>query len=191
MVDGLSIGNINHIFQDRSGFMWFTTQDGLNRWDGYEVKVFKHQPFDKSTLSSSWLGQMGQSDDGALWIGTRAGLDRMDPLTGEFSSFVHDPDDPASISPGLVWETMVGSDGSIWVNPGEDGLDRMRPEKPGVFEHFRHEPDDPATISDNRIWGLKEDSQGFIWAGTPNGLNRIDPTTGEITRYFDIEDTLG
>ena len=79
--------------------MWFTTQDGLNRWDGHEFKVYNHQPFDSTTLSSSWLSDLAEDGDGNLWIGTaKGGLNKMDALKQEFVHFRHDPGDSTSIA---------------------------------------------------------------------------------------------
>ncbi len=189
--DGLAQGNIHDIFQDSRGFMWFATQGGLNRWDGYEMRVFKQQPFDSTSISSSWVNSVSEDADGFLWIATVEGLNRMDPNTEEFVSWTHDPLDPQSLSDNLVYGVLPASDGSIWVSTSA-GLNRMDVEDPGIFQLFEHDPDDPTTLSHPAVFYLYEDSGGRIWAGTPDGLNRIeDQQTGTVRRYFDLEGIPG
>jgi ligand-binding sensor domain-containing protein len=185
--DGLSQGSVYDILQDRHGFMWFTTQDGLNRWDGYEFTVYRHQPFDTTTLSSSWLSRMAEGADGSLWIGTQFdGLNRMDPVTETFIHYKHDPDDPTSIAAGAVSHVLPASDGSIWVATRE-GLSRMLPDRPGVFQNYYHSPDDSTSITNSIAIGLFEDSGGQIWIGTANGLNRLESAEEGVFSSFVME----
>ena len=73
MEEGLSQSVVDCILQDRYGFMWFATQDGLNRYDGYEFEVYKHDPEDPNSLGDSYVMAMHEDDEGALWLGTHGG----------------------------------------------------------------------------------------------------------------------
>ncbi len=191
LADGLSVGWVADMLQDRHGFMWFTTQDGLNRWDGHEMKVFKHQPFDSTSLSSSWLWGMDEDEDGNLWIASRAGLNRMDAISETFSSYRHDPADPASLSSDELNDVLVATDGTIWAG-SEEGLNAMSPDKPGVFKRYQHNADDPSSLSNDYVTDLFEDSEGRIWVATEGGLNRLDDRdTGRFSRYLEGTETLG
>ncbi len=171
---GLSQGNVYAMLQDRHGFMWFATQDGLNRWDGHEMKVFKHEPFDDTSLSSSIVVSLAEDERGALWITSQGGgLNRMDPVTETFDHFRHDSDRSTSLGNDMVNDVLVAKDGRIWVSH-ESGVDRMNPQTPGVFEHFIHDPDRETSLSNSRAYDLFEDSSGRIWVGTQHGLNRLD-----------------
>ena len=130
--DGLSIGSVNDIFQDRRGFMWFATQDGLNRWDGYEMKVFKHQPFDSTSMSSSWATGVTEDADGNLWVATFGGLQKLNPLTGRAESWIPDPDDSTAIPSRRLSDVHMASDGQLWIGTWDAGLLRMDPQNPGV-----------------------------------------------------------
>ena len=91
---GLSQSYVNCILQDRRGFMWFGTQDGLNRYDGYGFTVFKHDALDPGSLSHNTVWALHEDRDGTLWIGTDGGgLDRWEPSTGSFQHLRHDPTD--------------------------------------------------------------------------------------------------
>src|SRR5271165_2281654 len=79
--DGLSDNRINSILQDRRGFMWFATEDGLNRYDGNTFVVYKNNPGDPNTLSASLIQSVIEGGNGDLWIGTWGGLDKFEPTT--------------------------------------------------------------------------------------------------------------
>lgn len=83
--DGISQGEILCIFQDSEGYLWFGTQNGLNKFDSYSFERFFHDPADTSTISSSWIFDITEDQNGLLWIGTKDGLNRYDKKTGRFS----------------------------------------------------------------------------------------------------------
>ena len=136
---GLSDSHINCILQDHLGFLWIGTADGLNRYDGYEIKTYLPVPFDSTSLSSGYVWGITEDDSGALWIGTRhGGMNRMDPVTGEFQRFL--PDDEDSTSIGGTIATAVLDDGEkyIWIASG--GLSRTDRDDPGTFKVFEPLP---------------------------------------------------
>ncbi len=82
--EGLSQGMVNTIIQDRYGFMWFGTKDGLNRYDGYSFKVFRHDPADSTTVRESTITGLAEDEQGHLWVGTATGVDLFDRSTERF-----------------------------------------------------------------------------------------------------------
>ena len=124
--EGLSQGRVACITQDRTGYMWFGTQDGLNRYDGYEFVLFGNDPRDPQSLTDNTVHVLAAAEDGGLWAGTERGLNYYSPLTGKFERFVHDPDDPASPSSGSVHALYVQADGRVWVG-GTGGIDLLDP----------------------------------------------------------------
>ena len=100
---GLSHNNVYAIVQDRRGFLWFGTEDGLNRYDGYTVEVFTHDPQDSTSLSHNWIWSLYEDHAGTLWVGTYGGgLCRFDRPTETFTCYRHDPDDPGSLPDDIV-----------------------------------------------------------------------------------------
>ena len=85
--EGLSQSYINCVVQDKQGFMWFGTQDGLNKYDGYHFKVFKNNPKEVNSISSNFIHSIVVDDKGNLWIATDNGLNKFDPITEQFSLF--------------------------------------------------------------------------------------------------------
>lgn len=87
--DGLPHNNVRTILQDRHGFMWFGTADGLARYDGYNFKVFKHDPTDLSSMSDSYVRALHEDSGGDLWIATNVGgLNKFDPITETFTRYI-------------------------------------------------------------------------------------------------------
>jgi len=180
--DGLSQSSVFAILQDQQGFMWFGTEDGLNKYDGYQFTVYKHDPDDPMTLSNNYVRTIYEDRSGELWLGTRSGLDRFDRTTGTFTHYQHDPQDPQSLSGMEVSSTCEDYTGMLWVGTVGGGLDQLD-RATNTFIHYRHDPDDPTTLSDNTVWTIYEDRSGELWIGTNGGLDRFDRTTGTFTHY--------
>jgi len=85
---GLSQSTINKIIQDRRGFLWFATADGLNRYDGHSFVIYRHDPGDSNTLSGSDISTIVEDADGNIWAGARSsGLNKIDLKTGKITRF--------------------------------------------------------------------------------------------------------
>ena len=96
---GLSQNTVRCILQDRRGFLWFGTEDGVNRYDGYEFRIFQTDPGNPNTLSGNFIRALHEDRNGIIWIGTNgSGLNRFDPATEQFTRFRSDGNDPNSIS---------------------------------------------------------------------------------------------
>lgn len=101
--DGLSQGMVNAIYQDSKGFLWFGTLDGLNRYDGYNFRIFRNNPFDSTSISGNYITTITEDHAGRLRIGTgRNGLNCFDPATETFRLFKHDPKNPNSLSSNVI-----------------------------------------------------------------------------------------
>jgi two-component system, sensor histidine kinase ChiS len=95
--DGLSQSTVRAIFQDTHGFMWFGTDDGLNRYDGYTFTIYKHDPENPASLSDNSINTIYQDSFGDLWFGTASGLDRFQPLTETFEHYQYYRNKPGSL----------------------------------------------------------------------------------------------
>jgi len=180
---GLSQASVNCILQDRWGFMWFGTQDGLNRYDGYNFTVFRHEPLDSSSLAQNWVSAVLEDRRGTLWVGTRGGLDRFDATRETFHHFTHDPSQAGSLGNDHVRSIYEDRKGNLWVGTEGGGLDKLDAST-GAFTHYRHDPQDPKSLSHDAVAAILEDRQGSLWFGTEGGgLNRLEPSTGIVTHY--------
>ena len=121
--EGLSQSSVRVIFQDSRGFLWFGTEDGLNRFDGYTFKVYKPDPDAPNSLSDRWITSIVEDKDGYLWIGTRlGGLNRYDPRTEQFSHFLHDDENPSSLSANHINILYLDKSDNLWLGTSK-GID--------------------------------------------------------------------
>ncbi|MFC1527531.1 sigma 54-interacting transcriptional regulator [Candidatus Neomarinimicrobiota bacterium] len=183
--DGLSQSRVITILQDRKGFMWFGTSDGLNRYDGYEFNVYRHNPDDLNSLSSNYINDIYEDINGIIWIGTSGGgLNRFDPELGNFTVFKNDPNNIKSLSHNDVRAITQDQNGSLWLGTYGGGLDRFDPTS-NQFTHYKSNPDNLSSINISFISSLLIDINGDLWIGTTGGgLNYLNTKTGIFTKYF-------
>ena len=181
--DGLSQSMVYAITQDARGFMWFGTQEGLNRFDGYDFVVHAPRRDDPGSLANESIRALLVASDGTLWVATDAGgLSRYDSASETFEAYRHDPSQPDSIGNDRVRAVFEDSGGRLWAGTDGAGLSLLDPET-GTFEHFRNDPLDEASLSGNHVWSIAEDRDGMLWIATTEGLNRLDPATGQVERF--------
>ncbi|MBI9071045.1 MAG: hypothetical protein JEY94_05580 [Melioribacteraceae bacterium] len=169
---GLSHSSVFAIHQDSKGFLWFGTQNGLNKYDGYEFKIYRNDPDYLGSISHNTIFSITEIKSGEILIGTLGGgLNIFNPVTESFTHFVNDENNPMSISNNNVRCIMEDSEGTIWVGT-DNGLNVFNLAEKN-FTQFLHNPSDSSSISDNNIWSIYEDSKNTMWIGTYNGLNKI------------------
>jgi ligand-binding sensor domain-containing protein/signal transduction histidine kinase len=176
--DGLSQGYVTAILQDRRGFMWFATRDGLNRYDGNAFVVFKNNPNDPGSLSSNFIQDLQEDDQGYLWIATNAGVNRFDPTTEHCIRYLHDVNDTDGIASAYVTSIARDSGGYLWFGTVDSGIDRFDLRN-GRFTHYRNDSNRKFV---GRITKVIAGRQGEIWFVGERGLFHLNPQTGEITR---------
>jgi len=178
---GLSHPSVYGVAQDRTGFIWFTTQDGVSRYDGYRFRVFQHDSHDPASLAENDVSAMIVDDDGSLWFGTwGGGLDHYDPRSETFDHFRASARDAGTLRDDRIQTLMRDHAGNLWVGTFSGGVSRLARGTRTFSTYLRS--DDPRSLSDNRVWSLAEDSEGSVWIGTENGLNRFDARSGTIER---------
>ncbi len=125
--DGLPSNVIEVILQDHRGYLWIgTTDEGLVRYDGYEMKVYKHMEGDATSLSPGTVWALHESAHSTLWVGTKGGgLNRFDAASETFKAYRHVEGDPTSLSRDNVWALQEAGDGTLWIGTyGAGALDR-------------------------------------------------------------------
>ncbi len=190
---GLSQSSVHAIFQDSRGFLWFGTEDGLNRYDGYTFKIFKPDPDNINSLSDRWVTSIVEDTQGYLWIGTRqGGLNRYDPRTEQFTQFHHDDSNPASLNDDHINTLFLDNIGGLWIGT-PSGLDHLQREQDN-FVHYVYDPNNPNGLSGQKVMVIYQDRRGRFWIGTTDGgLDVFEPSKGVFTSYqhnADDENTL-
>ncbi len=185
---GLSQSHVLSMLQDSRGFMWFGTEDGLNKYNGYTFTVYKFDPERPTSLSDNWITAMLEDDAGVLWIGTRnGGLNAYDRNLDQFTRYQNNQENPHSLSDNEVTAIYQDREGALWVGT-KGGLNKFDPVE-ASFVHYQHNPDDPNSLSSNVLTEIYEDQNGILWVGTEdNGLNRFDRKTEYWRRY--VHDTM-
>jgi len=180
--EGLSNSFVNCLLQDRTGFIWFGTDDGLNRFDGYDIKVYRNNPVDKFSISESIVWALHEDHSGYLWIGTKSGgLNKYDPQTDRFKHWNLDSNTTEEINITYIYED---SKENIWIGTYRNGIYRYNPAQ-NKFEHWQNTLDHPQLLSSNFITSIIEDNKSNIWIATYNGLNKFNPDQPEkpLTRF--------
>jgi diguanylate cyclase (GGDEF)-like protein len=182
--NGLSQATVNSITQDQQGYIWFGTQEGLNRYDGYEFKVYLKDAADASSLSNDWVWTVFADRAGRLWIGTDGGgLSRYEPDSDSFIHYRHAPNNPSSLSGDRIRVIYQDRQGILWIGTDGKGLNRFNPED-GSFAHYRHDPDVPDSLANDKVLAILEDHTGVMWIGTDGGgLARFDRHRGKFVHY--------
>jgi len=174
---GLSQSIVKCILQDEEGFMYFGTEDGLNRFDGYTFTVMRNNPQDINSLSYNDINAMCLDKEGNIWIGTfNSGLNKHNPYTKKIIRFTHDHNNINTISHDNITTICADSSGIIWVGT-DNGLNKLTPKDTNKSEYsierILHLPSNPNTLSNNFIYSLMLDLSSNLWVGTENGLNLL------------------
>jgi ligand-binding sensor domain-containing protein/signal transduction histidine kinase len=177
---GLSHNVSRKIIQDKQGFIWIATQDGLNRYDGYTFRTYSHDPADPRSLSDNDIYALKESREGRLLIGTaKGGLNLYHPDCDCFSAFLHDPADSTSLSSNFVFDVFEDGQGQIWVGTNR-GLDKLvwvedNGKREASFHHYKAKKGDSQSLIANGANAIAQDQQGRLWlASLQFGLSLLD-----------------
>ncbi|MEK7728166.1 MAG: two-component regulator propeller domain-containing protein, partial [candidate division KSB1 bacterium] len=178
---GLSQNTVLCALQDRRGFMWFGTQDGLNRFDGYTFSVFKHDPDNANSLSENWIWSIYEDRHGYLWIATfGGGANRFDPQTETFTAYRHAPQDSTSLSHDTVWGFYENAAGELYV-AANNGLNRFHAARQ-TFSYFA------PPRAKNNVFHLVARDANTHWLNTPEAVLAFDMTTRQFTTLLTAQE---
>lgn len=177
--DGLSQSTINCIYQDSQGYIWFGTQDGLNKYDGYNFTIFKENPVDTNSISHNWIWDVFEDKNGNLWIGTWYGLNKYNRNTNEFTRYLPKKNNKYSISNNRPISIKEDKNGNIYVATWGGGLNLFDP-KTNQFYVYKHDPEKNYSIGSNFIRSIYIDNDGLLWIGTWNGLYFLNTNSTTI-----------
>ncbi len=184
--EGLSQSAVNCILQDDRGFIWAGTQDGLNRFDGYEFRIFKHEPGDSTSLSDNFIQTLYQDKEGMIWVGTEKGLNRFNPKTQQFKQFLQGPLSDTTLSDDQIRVLEGNGNGTIWVGTSNGGVYRFLKDS-SSFRRLPFDPSGKRGVPSNAIHSLYLDQEGLLWIGTAGeGLCRYN-TQDSSFRVFNDE----
>jgi signal transduction histidine kinase/ligand-binding sensor domain-containing protein/DNA-binding response OmpR family regulator len=179
---GLSNNYVTCFLKDSKGFMWFGTNAGLNRYDGYSVTVFAHDILDSTSLINSSISKLCEGPDGTIWITTPQGINLYDPARENFS---RDPGNMLrkfSIPNGAIDDILRDKNGNYLFLHATEGLFYYRASGDKKTLAIVHAAKDPATICSNEISAIAEDHHGNLWIIHKNGvLETVSGETFQVT----------
>lgn len=179
--DGLSQLVVRAIIQDKDGFIWVGTEDGLNKFDGYDFKIYRNIRNDKTSLPDNFVYALCPASDGGVWIGTNSGgLAKYNVAADNFTSYQNIPFDESSLSNNRVESVFEDSLGMVWVGTDGGGLCLLNPET-GKMVRYMLDDTNPTSISSNSIIGTLEDKNGGIWVRTRSDIEFFDKENESFT----------
>ena len=176
---GVGFGNLWAILEDQEGFMWFGTEDGLIKYDGYNLTNYKYDKSDSTTISANFVVTLLEDRFGQLWVGTfGGGLNRYERNKDSFTRFVHDEDNPASIPHNRIKTLLESKDGKIWVGTEGAGVVTFDPDPANSgniqFEKLNHPQLDTNDPNIFMIRSLAEHPSGSVYIGSLSGITILD-----------------
>jgi signal transduction histidine kinase/ligand-binding sensor domain-containing protein/CheY-like chemotaxis protein len=178
--------NITCIAQDGIGYIWFGTNNGLYRFDGYEVTEYRHDPYNLNTIAHNNVNCIYADKQNVLWIGTWGGLTKFETATGRFTRFTHDPRNLNSISSSDVRAIVEDGSGNLWIGTFGGGLNKLN-KLTGKSKSFQYSSRNANSISSNYINVLIRDKGGDIWLGTRRGINKLEPENSRFTQFQELK----
>ena len=165
--------------------MWFGTQDGLNRFDGYQFKVFKNDPADSTTLSDNFIFTLYQDPGGTFFVETQSGtLHQYDPRSESFLKVHKDSVYLFGAEMSTVGALLMEKPGIIWSGGLSKGTGLQHIDtNSGDTTIFKHDQNNPFSISDDKVYSIFRDRAANLWVGTSGGLDRLDEENGKFIHY--------
>ena len=174
--DGLSQSLAEYIYQDSFGYIWIGTNDGLNRYNGNEFKLYKNIKNDNNSISNNMISSLVEDNDKNIWIGNDGGLNKMNLVTGDITRYLVSDEDKAH-SNTVVDELLLDSKGRLWVCTinGLNLYDSNNDKFVKVASKY---------LENKGLQAIDEDGEGNIWVATREGLYRYNPNDNTVKEFF-------
>jgi signal transduction histidine kinase/ligand-binding sensor domain-containing protein/DNA-binding response OmpR family regulator len=179
---GLGSLFVQSIFQDDVGYMWFLTDFGLYKYDGYNFTLYK-LPVNSQVISGNMPGTIAQDKQGNFWIcSINGGVEKFNPELGKFTNYLLDKGQPPTSYANTALEVFIDGKENLWIGSSE-GLYKFN-KYDSTFAAFKHDENNPYSLGHNAVNGIFEDKTGNLWIATGGGLDRLDRTTNNFYHYW-------
>ncbi len=165
--------------------MWFGTNDGLNKYDGYQFRVYRNNRLDSTSISNSRIYSMVEDKGGNVWIATRSGLNRYISETNSFKRYLKSETDSCTLSNNFIRRLFIDSKDRLWIGTLGGGLNLYDPQKDRIERiKTQYDPSEPSVRDNGNVYDILEDKLGNIWiANSLNGINLLDGSKASL-RFF-------
>ena len=177
--NGLSQSNAQTIYQDSNGYIWIGTNEGLNRYNGFEMKVYKSDKDKKNTIINNYILSIQEDNEKNLWVGTNKGISKINLETEEITNYEHDEDGNTFFK---VRSILLTKRGTVLVITQDNVYMYDR-----EFDKFKVSLSEEDVFSKEDVMDIEEDNFHNIWIGTDKSLIKMDRGTMKITQYISHE----
>ena len=175
--DGLSQSTVETMIQDSRGYIWIGTNDGLNRYNGYEFKQYKHDKYNTNSIINNYIVHIAEDKAGYIWVSTLNGISKINPDTDEIKNYYSDAAN-GNLSNNNIWQILCTNDNKIIVST-VDGLN-LYDEKEDKFVRILDKENE---LPSQYIYSVEEDMYNHIWIGTDKGLVELNEDLEIVERY--------
>jgi len=183
--DGLSQSVVNCLMQDKDGFLWIGTQDGLNIYDGYHFRNYRHKPSNNNSLPSNFVSALAQDSKQNIWIATQSGLSKLNLKNLQFTNYQNNVNDAKSLHNNNVLYVYIDKEQNIWLRT-PDGLENFDP-KTEEFTHYDMKDVMFTEQNTTRNFSIVEDKSDNLWVITNSGLSSFDRKHFQFKYYDEIK----
>ena len=182
---------IHDIVKGKHGFMWFATHEGLVRYDGHLLRIYESDPTDTHSLSSNHTNSLQVDTQGNIWVATRDGLNKFDPIQERFDRFYFDLNSNLSEESNWINKILLDPLNNLWLATMNNGLVYFDTQT-YQFKHYKHNPQDPHSIHSNQVFSLAYDHEGALWigGGRRGSLQHFNTTDSSFTQITLIDPSI-
>lgn len=174
--NGLSQSTVETLYQDSKGYIWIGTNDGLDRYNGYEFKKYKKDRTKENSLVGNYIIDITEDTKGNIWVGTTSGLSKIDLYEDTITNYTSNN---SNLSNDNICEILVTKDGSILVAT-DDGINLYNEEK-NSFTRILYKDN---ILTSQSIYSIAQDEFGHLWVGTDEGLNKVDVNKKTVEKIY-------
>ncbi|HSO77505.1 MAG TPA: two-component regulator propeller domain-containing protein, partial [Bacteroidales bacterium] len=185
----MSQATVNCIFRDSKGFIWLGTNDGLNCYDAYSFRVYRHNRNDAFSISGNTITSIAEDSSSNLWIATRNnGLNYYNRKKNTFTRYSHVNGDESSLLSDNIKKVTVARNGTVLIGTLGAGLNIYLPEEK-KFTAYTNRDGDKNSLSNNFVYSIVEEGDGKFWIGSDAGtVDLFDTKSGTFKKYRYKED---
>jgi ligand-binding sensor domain-containing protein len=179
--NGLSNSSVICIFQDRSGYMWIGTRDGLNRYNGYEFRTFQNEKKNQNSLVDNWIFSLNQDYKGIIWIGTRQGINSYDPAQDKITRYVGKVEGYELIFPSaIINKIKIFRDSTVWFATN-NGIVIIDP-RSNTTKWIKNEVHNPNSLISDVVSDIVESANDIVYiANELDPIQQYNRKTGKFT----------